>query len=70
MYLKINKLTHNDMKVLFPDIKRTSFDNLERNSSLIYKGEIILVHDCNGYILPYIRALVNTYKVSNIFSIY
>ena len=53
--LKINKLTHNDMKVLFPDIKRSSFDNLEHNSSLIYKGEIILVHDCNGYILPYIN---------------
>lgn len=54
-YLKANKLTHADVKILFPNIKRTSFIEMKNNLSLVYNGEIILVYDCHGKILPYLN---------------
>ncbi len=53
--LKVNKLTHKDIKILLPNIKRMSFFELEKDKSLIYNGEVIMVHDCNCNILPYIN---------------
>jgi len=53
--LKMNKLTHTDVKILFPMIKRSSFSELQNNMSLVYKGELLLVYDSYGKILPYIN---------------
>ena len=48
------KVTHDDVKVLMPHLKRTSFDHALSNSNLIYTGDIILVRDCRKNIAPYI----------------
>ena len=53
--LKINKLTHTDIKILFPQIKRISIERLNNNLALVYNGDIILVYDCFGKILPYVN---------------
>ena len=53
--LKLNKLTHIDVKILFPNIKRTSFEKVNNNIASIYKGDIIMVYDAKGKILPYIN---------------
>lgn len=53
--LKANKLTHFDVKILFPKIRRVSKEFLECNLHDIYKGNIILVYDCKGRILHYLH---------------
>ena len=53
--LKINQLTHSDIKILFPYIKRSSFRDLKKDSMSIYKGDMVMVYDCKGNILPYIN---------------
>jgi len=41
----LKKLTHDDVKVLFPDLKRCSFDTLKEDPCLLYIGEVSLVSD-------------------------
>lgn len=53
--LKINKLTHADIKILFPDIKRISLERLKKEMESIYRGEVLLVYDAHNYILPYVN---------------
>ena len=53
--LKINRLSHMDMRILFPNVKRGSFEYLDNNQELVYNGDIILVYDCYGFVLPYIN---------------
>ncbi len=53
--LKINKLTHADIKILFPDIKRISLERLKKEMELVYRGEFLLVYDAHNCILPYVN---------------
>ena len=53
--LKVNKLTHTDIKILFPFIKRGSFDDIRYDDNKVYNGEIIMVHDCKNHVLPYVN---------------
>lgn len=60
MYLGISnrnlsKLTHKDVKEIFPFLKRTSFDYANENLSEIGSGDIILVKDSKNNIVPYIK---------------
>ena len=48
----LKKLTHEDVKVLFPDIRRCSIEKIRENPSLIYSREVILVYDGRHHI-PY-----------------
>ena len=50
-----NNLTHKDVKVLFPDLKRVSFDYVLNNIKEIYIGSIIMVKDYIGNSVPYIN---------------
>ena len=53
--LKYNKLTHIDVSLLFPNIERMDFDELKYNQDKLYTGDIILVYDYKGYVIPYIN---------------
>lgn len=50
-----HNLTHKDIKVLFPDLKRVSFDYVLDNIKDIYTGSIIMVKDSIGNPVPYIN---------------
>lgn len=55
--INIFKITHEDLKVLMPEVKRYSFEKLERDYSLVYQGDIILVKDIKGKLVPYYNPL-------------
>jgi len=50
-----HNLTHKDVKILFPDLKRVSFDYVLDNIKEIYIGSIIMVKDYFGNCAPYIN---------------
>ena len=48
----LKKLTHEDVKYLFPQLKRTTFKKVEQDPTLLLSGKVLLVSD--GYsIIPY-----------------
>ena len=48
----LNYIRHSDVKILFPHLKRASYDNVRKNRELLYSGQVIFVND--GYnTLPY-----------------
>ena len=50
----LSKLRHEDVKILFPYLKRTSFDYVFDNPGLVCLGEVIMVND-GRKIIPYIN---------------
>lgn len=52
---KEKKLVHENVKSLFPDIMRGSFEDIVKNSELVYTGKVILVKDCNNKCIPYLN---------------
>ena len=48
-----SKISHKDIKQLFPKLVRPSFDYILDSPDLIYNGEVILVEDSFGSIVPY-----------------
>lgn len=46
--------THKELAILFPNLKRSSFTYVLSSPELVYLGQIILVDDGNGNIVPYI----------------
>ena len=50
-----HNLTHKDVKTLFPDLKRVSFDYVLDNMKEVYIGTIIMVKDSIGNAVPYIN---------------
>ena len=50
-----HNLTHKDVKILFPDLKRVNFDYVLDNIKEIYIGSIIMVKDSFGACAPYIN---------------
>lgn len=55
------KITHDDVKHLFPELKKVSFDYVSKNSNEIYTGKVILVKDSFGFIAPYQKPLIEEY---------
>ena len=51
--LKMNP-THKELAILCPQLKRSSFACILSSPELVYLGQIILVDDGNGNIVPYI----------------
>ena len=41
----LKKITHEDAKILFPDLKRTTFELIRKNPELLYNGQVVLVND-------------------------
>ena len=50
-----HNLTHKDIKIFLPDLKRVSFDYVLENTKEIYIGTIIMVKDSFGNCAPYIN---------------
>jgi hypothetical protein len=48
-----NRITHNDLKDLFPDLRRPSFDYVLDNPRTVSMGEVFMVSDCQGRVVPY-----------------
>lgn len=48
----LTKLTHKDVKILFPHLERYSFDELESNPELLYSGDVVMVSDGKS-VIPY-----------------
>ena len=48
------KLVHENVKSLFPDIQRGSFEDIVKNPELVYTGKVVLVRDSNNKCIPYI----------------
>ena len=57
------RFSHNDIKVIMPHIRRTSFKYLMQNINELYIGKIISVKDSYGLVLPYICPRIN--EISN-----
>lgn len=51
--LKSDKLTHQNLTTLFPQLKRVSNEWILKNPELIYMGKIVFVKDANNYCAPY-----------------
>ena len=51
----LSKMTHSDIKILLPNLKRCSYEYAYDNCNLILKGEIIIVSDAKGIIVPYFK---------------
>jgi hypothetical protein len=48
----LSKIKHEDVKVLFPSLKRASFEEIEKNRYLLASGEVLLVND-GKRVIPY-----------------
>lgn len=48
------KLVHENVKSLFPDIRRGNFEEIVKNPELVYTGRVVLVRDCNNKCIPYL----------------
>ena len=44
-----------DLKVLFPYLKNLSYDKVLENPKEVYTGNILLVKDCGGNVVPYFK---------------
>lgn len=49
----LSKMTHESVKLLTPDLKRCSFDFASKNQELLETGQIVMVEDCKGQVIPY-----------------
>ena len=50
----LTKITHEDVKMLFPELKRCSFESIDKDPSLVYLGKVALVNDGRKTIPYYI----------------
>lgn len=53
-------LTHSDLEKLFPNLKKSSFDAILDDPSMIYTGEVVLVQDAAHHIAPYFNTKMKT----------
>ena len=47
------KISHSNLRQLFPSLVRFSYDYIEKNKNMIYDGNVILVKDSFNKIVPY-----------------
>jgi hypothetical protein len=52
-----NQISHQDIKKLLPQLVRPSFDYVLDYPDLIYNGEVLLVEDSYGSVVPYFNPL-------------
>jgi len=52
-----NQISHQDIKELLPQLVRPSFDYIVDFPDLVYNGEVILVEDSYGSVVPYFNPL-------------
>ena len=49
------KISHKDLDILLPNLRRVGFDRLIRNKSMLHTGDVIAIRDSFGYVLPYLN---------------
>ena len=59
-----SNLSHKDIKILLPEIRRISFEKLVSNRYMLYNGEVIAVKDSNDSVLPYINPKLKIDEIS------
>ncbi len=57
----IKNMTHADIKALFPELRRASFEYIQKNPELLATGKVILVEDVKHYQVPYFTPNVSTF---------
>ena len=55
----LKKITHAEVKKLFPELKRSSFDEISENPELLVSGKVILVSDGKHRIPYYVPKVMN-----------
>jgi len=50
-------ISHADIKALFPNLTRSSFDHVIDNPEIVSEGQVLLVTDCYGRTIPYFNPL-------------
>lgn len=55
----LKKLTHEDVKVIFPDLKRCTFEMIRQNPLLVYNGNVLLVNDGHKTIPYYVPKIMD-----------
>ena len=50
----LNKMTHDTVSMFFPNLRRTSYEHVEKNPGEVCRGEIVLVRDSANHLAPYI----------------
>ena len=58
-------ISHEDIKYLLPDLKRSSYEYILKNVKDVYTGKIILVKDSYGHIIPYLKPEIKEYYENN-----
>lgn len=53
----LDKITHNELKEIIPEIKRYPMRLVDKNRQKIYDGEIIMVKDKNNVTLAYVNPM-------------
>ncbi len=61
------KMSHKDIKILIPDLRRISFDALIVDKKSLYTGDVVMVRDSYGNIAPYITPEVQTTFVQQVY---
>ena len=52
-----SKITHKDLRILIPELKRLPYKYTFKNNEKILSGEIVLVCDDKGTIIPYLSPI-------------
>ena len=61
-YLKgadLIKVTHKEVAYLFPELRRSSFDEIKKNPELLFTGKVVIVNDGKKSIPYYVPQLSN-----------
>ncbi len=53
-------LTHKELKKIFPNLRRSSFDAILDDPSMVYRGQVVLVLDSNDNVIPYVNNQIKT----------
>ena len=56
----LSKMTHDDVQTFFPELKRTSFELVEKRPELLAQGSILLVNDGHRtipYLVPQVELI-------------
>lgn len=63
---KLSEITHDDVKVLFPQIKRSSFSFIEKNPQSLRMGLVQLVNDGRKTIPYYVPIVENNFEIQQV----
>ena len=63
-----NKMSHKDVKIFLPFLKRLDYEEVLKNKDMLYKGNIISVKDSYGNVAPYLNPKIKIVEENNLSS--